>query len=159
MVPWAMTPTPTHSSISSTPCVSLLSPLCVVFLRFLPFKTPFLAPPSLSFQSVPDTFVLFGRGVGFFPTFGRSDDLDSSSLFSNSCGLFCRFLHQSKTQLFCFQAIPHSLCKTPGVWVPRTINSKTIRGDPRRVRRVGLLTFPQAPSQTRPAIPQQTNHL
>jgi len=37
-------------------------------------------------------------------------------LFSCSCALFCTFLHSRKTQLFCFQAIPHSLQKTPGVW-------------------------------------------
>src|SRR5713101_3443454 len=28
--------------------------------------------------------------------------------------LFCTLLHSPKTQLFCFQAIPHSLRKTPG---------------------------------------------
>src|SRR6266851_5850685 len=40
--------------------------------------------------------------------------LYSSPFFSNSCALFCAFLHSPKTQLFCFQAIPHSLRKTPG---------------------------------------------
>src|SRR6266851_1132240 len=37
---------------------------------------------------------------------------DVSSFFSHSCALFCTFLHASKTQLFCFQSIPHSLPKT-----------------------------------------------
>lgn len=35
-----------------------------------------------------------------------------SLLFSHSCALFCT--HQ-KDQLFCFQSIPHSFHKTPGV--------------------------------------------
>src|SRR5260370_34494439 len=38
-----------------------------------------------------------------------------SPLFSCLCALFCTFLHSRKTQLFYFQAIPHSLRKTPGV--------------------------------------------
>src|SRR5260370_14604039 len=40
-----------------------------------------------------------------------------SPFFSHSCALFCTFLHSRKTQLFSFQAIPHSLRKTPGVGV------------------------------------------
>src|SRR6266436_129037 len=40
---------------------------------------------------------------------------DVSSFFSHSCALFCTFLHASKTQLFCFQSIPHSLPKTTRV--------------------------------------------
>src|SRR5260370_39567209 len=43
---------------------------------------------------------------------------DLSPLFSDSCALFCAFLHSAKTQLFSFQAIPHSLPKIPGVGVP-----------------------------------------
>ena len=38
--------------------------LHVVFLRFLEFKTPSSAPPSLFFQSLPDAFALFDRGWG-----------------------------------------------------------------------------------------------
>ncbi len=34
-------------------------------------------------------------------------------------------LHSSKSQLFCFQAIPHSLPKTPGVWVPHSSQNRT----------------------------------
>src|SRR5260370_15759953 len=37
---------------------------------------------------------------------------DLSSLFSYSCALFCAFLHAAKTQVFSFQAFPHSLPKT-----------------------------------------------
>src|SRR2546430_2082362 len=36
--------------------------------------------------------------------------LNSSSFFSHSCAL----LHSAKSQRICFQAIPHSLRKTPG---------------------------------------------
>jgi hypothetical protein len=48
------------------------------------------------------------------PTFTRVPDL--SLFFSHSSELFCTFLHSRKIQLFCFQAIPHSLPKTPGGW-------------------------------------------
>ena len=37
-----------------------------------------------------------------------------SPSFSHSCALFCAFLHSTKTQLFCFQSIPHSLPRTAG---------------------------------------------
>src|SRR6266404_5138821 len=37
-----------------------------------------------------------------------------SAFFSNSCALFCAFLHSRKCQLFCFQAIPHSAPKKHG---------------------------------------------
>src|SRR5260370_15968707 len=36
-----------------------------------------------------------------------------SSFFSFSSTLFCAFLHLPRSQPFCFQAIPHSLSKTP----------------------------------------------
>src|SRR6267143_78793 len=39
---------------------------------------------------------------------------EGSPFFSHSCALFCTFLHSRKTQLVSFQAIPHSLRKTPG---------------------------------------------
>src|SRR6266478_4170978 len=45
----------------------------------------------------------------------------SSSFFSNPCALFCSFLHLCKTQVFSFQAIPHSASKkktTTSVSVP-----------------------------------------
>src|SRR6266851_4115485 len=45
-------------------------------------------------------------------TFQRVSDL--SPVFSHSWALFCAFLHSRKTQPFYFQAIPHSLHKTPG---------------------------------------------
>src|SRR5713101_8559315 len=38
--------------------------------------------------------------------------------FAHSFALFCIFLHASNMQLFSFQAIPHSLAKTPGVGYP-----------------------------------------
>src|SRR5260370_32336161 len=49
------------------------------------------------------------------PTLQRVSVL--SPFFSPSFALFCTFLHSRKTQLFSFQAIPHSLRKTPGVGV------------------------------------------
>ena len=43
--------------------------------------------------------------------------LHSSPFFSHFCALLCAFLHSPKSQLFCFQAIPHSASKntTAGV--------------------------------------------
>src|SRR5260370_40783597 len=40
---------------------------------------------------------------------------EGSPFFSHSFPIFCTFLHSRKSQLFSFQAIPHSLRKTPGV--------------------------------------------
>ena len=64
---------------------------------------------------------------------------DSSSFFSNSCALFCAFLHSPKTQPFYFQAIPHSLRKTPG-GVGRGVLSSVSGGRcaPRGVQRRGV---------------------
>ncbi len=41
-----------------------------------------------------------------------------SPFLSCSCALFCAFLHSARTQLFSFQALPHSLLKIPGVGCP-----------------------------------------
>src|SRR5713101_1760453 len=57
-------------------------------------------------------------GLSNLRTFQRVSDL--SPVFSHSWALFCAFLHSRKTQPFYFQAIPHSLHKTPGVGVGRT---------------------------------------
>src|SRR5229473_6590740 len=52
---------------------------------------------------------------------------DVSSFFSHSCALFCTFLHASKTQLFCFQSITHSLPKiTRGGGTPNIPTSVAI---------------------------------
>jgi hypothetical protein len=54
----------------------------------------------------------------FFPiwkTFARSRRRELAFLFKFFLFTLLRtFLHSRKTQLFCFQAIPHSLHKTPG---------------------------------------------
>src|SRR5882762_4565414 len=42
--------------------------------------------------------------------------LQSSSLLSHSCALFCTFLHWRKTQPVSFQSLPHSLFKNTGGW-------------------------------------------
>ena len=55
-------------------------------------------------------------------TFRRVSDL--SPLFSYSCALFCAFLHAAKTQVFSFQAFPHSLPKIPGVGVPPSLEEE-----------------------------------
>jgi hypothetical protein len=71
-------------------------------------------------------------GVGvFFPFWkssrSHSDEtrFNSSSFLSHCCALFCSFLHLRKTQLFYFQAIPHSLPKiTGGEGTPVTLISR-----------------------------------
>ena len=82
-----MTPTPIPASNSFAPSVSLPAPLCVVFLRFLPFKTSVSVPPSLSFQPLPDTFLLFGGGYTFL-TERSANQRDLCSLFSSTSALF-----------------------------------------------------------------------
>ena len=44
-----------------------------------------------------------------------------SPLYSHSSALICTFLHSSKTQLFSFQAIPHSASKNGPEWGTRQI--------------------------------------
>ena len=73
-----------------------------------------------------------GGGCRGTPTFQSSTAptfKDQSPFFSRSSALFCaflHFLHSRKTQLSCFQAIPHSLRKTPGAWgvLPPTHQSR-----------------------------------
>ena len=112
----------------------------VVNVRSHPRRSPDSAPGagSLPFWSYRQTgtlprlisFVCHSyencRGVyPFFPFWNSTSALPpqttghySSLLFSNECRLFCRLLRLRKTQLFCFQAIPRSLRKTPGGGVP-----------------------------------------
>jgi hypothetical protein len=97
-------------------------------------------PPANPLQSA----LTKNSGVGgpFLPFWNsphitRRSPLYSSSFFSDSCALFCTFLHPRKTQLVSFHAIPHSLQKTPGVGggakpSTRTRNEVTVPSDPRR---------------------------
>src|SRR5712664_2096885 len=48
----------------------------------------------------------------------RHSPFYSSPFLSHSCALFLAFLHSPKSQLVCFQSIPHSMPKTPGGGVP-----------------------------------------
>src|ERR1700687_1818390 len=50
------------------------------------------------------------EGVGV-PTLQNLDYLPLFPFISNSCALFCTFLHPSEAQPFCFQTIPHSASK------------------------------------------------
>jgi len=54
------------------------------------------------------------------PYLSRAQPRDPLSfrILTHSFALFCIFLHARKTQLFSFQAIPHSLAKTPGGGYP-----------------------------------------
>ena len=117
--------TPSAPTRSGCLCVAFsdsLRPTSVVPTTYaLPVATA--APQPLCNQSVTHSFYLDGGCVPLFPTcqhsnlpmFQRVSKL--SPLFSHSCALFCTFLHSRKTQLFSFQAFPHSLAKTPGVGV------------------------------------------
>src|SRR5713226_3436689 len=57
-------------------------------------------------------------GDAFLRPFQTSILQPLTAVFSHSCALFCTFLHSRTTQLFSFQAIPHSFTKTPGGGVP-----------------------------------------
>jgi hypothetical protein len=57
------------------------------------------------------------RDISTFQHFDIQTTSDLSLFFSHSSTLFCAFLRLWKTQPFSFQAIPHSLPKTPGVGV------------------------------------------
>src|SRR5260370_1443600 len=75
-----------------------------------------------------------------------------TSVFSHSCALFCTFLHSSKTQLFCFQAIPHSLPKTTrGGDTPNVPTSVAIPNP--NTRTSLLLSFLSPPSRPVTATP------
>src|SRR6266849_10837088 len=88
-----------------TSCLSASYALFSLTAIFQPF----------SFQSLPHSF---HRDGGCTPSL-LSSKLGSSDLrtvqrvselfpvFSNSCALFCTFLHSRKTQPFYFQALPH----------------------------------------------------
>src|SRR6267378_2896574 len=82
------------------------------------------APQPLCNQSVTHSFYLDGGWIPpvALPSRQRSSRMpipcSLSPLFSIPCALFCTFLHSPKTQLFSFQAIPHSASKntTTGGW-------------------------------------------
>src|SRR6267378_8097370 len=112
----------------STPISSSLRAqrLCVKFSdSFSPsfssvFYLPYLLPSSVSRNSF--VFHSYANTRGVYQQFPKwNSPLNtchdhSSSFFSNSCALFCAFLHSRKKQLVSFQAIPHSLSKKhPGV--------------------------------------------
>ena len=104
------------ASLHSSPLFPLphLSPLLPTPYALLSATA---TPQPLCNQSVTHSFYLDGGCVPLFPTcqhsnlpmFQRVSKL--SPLFSHSCALFCTFLHSPKTQLFYFQAIPHSASK------------------------------------------------
>src|SRR6267378_4967232 len=81
----------------------------------LPLATA--APQPLCNQSVTHSFYLDGGWIPpvALPSRQRSSRMPIpcflSPLFSIPCALFCTFLHSPKTQLFYFQAIPHSASK------------------------------------------------
>ena len=78
----------------------LVNSFAINSLRTLFIMTGGVLPPARSADHGRD------------PLFSTSHLL--SPVFSYSCALFCTFLHSRKIQLLSFQAIPHSLRKTPG---------------------------------------------
>ena len=122
-------------------------------------KSPVVHPlyaQQLTKCSSRNSFILktihFDGGYGVpsdLRTFRRSNVqklqrfLNLSPLFSYSCALFCTFLHSPKTQLFYFQAIPHSLQKNGGwrEWVFSLVKvGNSLRSTTRqsRVTKLGL---------------------
>jgi hypothetical protein len=93
-----------HSHIGTHP--TLVPPKIAPFLSCA-YVEPILQ--SLCFQ-------IHARNGGMPPprrsdvyTLRRASDL--SPFFSNTCALFCAFLHSQETQLFSFQPLPHSTSK------------------------------------------------
>ncbi len=86
------------------------------------FHSPYTLPSSVSCKSCVCHSYENTGGVGvFFPFWNSSLSicqpsnlprfqrlLDPSPFLSNSCALFCTFLHSPKAQLFHFQSLPHS---------------------------------------------------
>src|SRR6266446_10344323 len=70
-----------------------------------------------------------------------------SPSFSHSCALFCAFLHSTKTQLFCFQSIPHSLPRTAGGGVCLSSLQPPPRLPRRTQRGPGVTKSARLPSQ------------
>ena len=71
----------------------ILQVLCLPLLRKVPGCVPTIPLSALDAQNSP---------------------LYSTPFVSNSCEPFCSLLHSGESQLFSFQALPHSLRKTPG---------------------------------------------
>ncbi len=117
MLSWVVNyrPHPRPTSPSSLPCshshfgthpsvIKKKSPFLFMHLRNANFATPLFCysykmpggvSPSIRTFRPPTVSTCF-RPIPFF---------------SYLCALFCSFLLAPKTQLFCFQAIPHSLSK------------------------------------------------
>jgi|SRR6267143_3168925 len=101
-------------------CVKLSDPLPPAFP--LVSGLPYLLPSSVSRNSL---FATLTKTAGVCANNSHSGTSSprasprathhtpfySSAFFSHSCALSCTFLHPPKTQLFCFQAIPHSASK------------------------------------------------
>jgi len=107
------------------------------------------APQPLCNQSVTHSFYLDGGWIPpvALPLRQRSSRMpipcSLSPLFSIPCALFCTFLHSPKTQLFYFQAIPHSLQKNGGwrEWVFSLVKvGNSLRSTTRqsRITKLGL---------------------
>ena len=104
-------------------------PLCFHTLAWNPFYNPFVfkfmhvmgggAPPPRDpdcLSPTPCPLLVPSKAEG-------------SPFFSHSCAIFCTFLHSRKSQLFSFQAIPHSLRKTTRGGGPSAVFA--IAGEPR----------------------------
>jgi len=83
-------------------------------------RLPHYAPKSFPLNPFADPHPLNPVASIFYKNIGGGGHLRSfqpvselSPAFSHSCALFCTFLQLPRTQLFCFQAIPHSASKKP----------------------------------------------
>ena len=131
-----------HSLRSLDSFIDLNPILCSRFLNSFPCHTskklennPFLchtsAPPgAFSFRfSTLAKCILPPKGTpsssAHSPIFSLSPYPLSFQILAHSFAFFCTFLHWPKTQLFCFQSIPHSLPKTPGVGAHAYSNGQT----------------------------------
>ena len=94
------------------------------FATATPFSRPFFSSTSALFHfPYPATplFATLTKTAGVYTNNSHSEARPSPLSIAFKSFLFTFFrtlLHSSKTQPFCFQAVPHSFTKTPGVGVP-----------------------------------------
>src|SRR5882762_3649348 len=112
-------------------------------------RLPHYPPKSFPLNSFADPHPLnpvasiFYKNIGGRGHVQLSIPYNLSPFFSDSCALFCTFLHSPKTQLSCFQSIAHSLHKNRG-WG----RSQLAFNSPPRQAALPLMVERRRPSRT-----------
>ena len=134
------------------PAPILSIPFISLNLSLLPCYPSICSPR----HSSDNPFSVFPGASPPLPIVSRILSKSLSPFISNSSTLFCAFLRVAKTQLYCFQALPHSSAKTPGVWgcwLPSPTPRRSEWG------RVAFLTFLLPLSNSHSFVPLRPNLL